>query len=198
MPRLLASMTTVLAMALCGAYTPIIAADPMQACVVAPPAKGKSRQRVDLKAFMLVATELEMQGQRNFDLRYEPPNSECLVENVGLEGGEVQVVYNPWQKGEQTLLYRFAGVGEDSREVLVLYNGRVGLLLKGGDAFHVSEARHGTVSFYAMYKEEPTYQVVKALAAEIFKGDAKPLLAVRWPEGDGEASIVEVSAKLKR
>lgn len=84
------------------------------------------------------------------------------------------------------------------REVLVLYSGTVGLVLKG-EAFHVTEkTRDGVISFYAMFKEEPTYLAVKELAMSILAASAKPLLAVRWPAGAKEGEIVAFdSSKLK-
>jgi hypothetical protein len=148
---------------------------------------------------MAVAGELEAQGEKNFRLKYDPPGAGCLVERVKFSGLDVDTIYNPWEKGLQTLLYRFvARSSPESREVLVLYNGSVGIVAKGGYVFHVTETLNGVVSFYAMYKEEPTYQAVKALAADIFSGTAKPLLAVRWPEGAKEGEIVAFdSSRLK-
>lgn len=172
---------------------------PEASCKVAPPTKGKSRQRFDATAFMVVANELEAQGERNFQLKYDRPAEECLVERFDITGTSVRATYSPWAKGAQTLLYRFvADTPQGSREVLVLYSGTVGLVLKG-EAFHVTEkTRDGVISFYAMFKGEPTYPAVKELATSIFSASAKPLLAVRWPEGAKEAEIVAFdSSKLK-
>ncbi|WP_153067368.1 hypothetical protein [Steroidobacter cummioxidans] len=170
---------------------------PEATCKKLPPAKGKSRQRFDATSFMVVAGELEAQGEKNFRLAYEPPKGECLVERIDLAGQNVTAIYNPWEKGTQTLLYRF--VTEDkAREMLVLYNSLVGLVAKGGYGFHVSETRNGIVSFYAMFKEEPTYEAVKNIASEILSESAKPLLAVRWPEGAKEGEVVAFdSSRLK-
>jgi hypothetical protein len=147
---------------------------------------------------MVVAGELEAQGEKDFRLKYAVPDSECLVERFDLADGKVNAIFSPWAKGPQTLLYRFvAGTPEEPREVLVLYSGTVGLALKG-QAFHVTEKRAGIVSFYAMFKEEPTYQATKELATSILSGSAKPLLAVRWPEGAKEGEIVAFdSSRLK-
>jgi hypothetical protein len=161
--------------------------------------KSKSRQRFDATAFMIVAAELQDQGEKDFKLQYDPPAGECVIERLNLSGLDVYAIYNPWEKGTQTLLYRFvAGPSQDSREVLVLYNGMVGMAAKGGYGFHLSETRNGVVSFYAMFKEEPTYQAVKEIAADIFAGSAKPLLALDWPEGEKEAKFVAFdSSRLK-
>src|SRR5262249_18347051 len=137
---------------------------PDNACKVAPPAKGKSRQRFDAKAFMVVALEIQAQGEQNFVLKYDPPTEECLVERFDAADMHVSAIYSPWTKGIQTLLYRFvAETPQGSREVLTLYSGTVGLVEKGL-AFHVTEKRDGVVSFYAMFKEEPAYPAVKELA----------------------------------
>jgi hypothetical protein len=171
---------------------------PDSPCKEAPLAKGKSRQRFDATAFMVVAGELEAQGEKNFRLKYDPPAAECLVERFDVAGREMSAIYNPWEKGTQTLLYRFlAETPQETREVLVLYSGTAGLVAKG-QAFHVTETRAGVVSFYAMFKEQPTYQAAKDLATSIFSASAKPLLAVRWPEGAKEGEIVAFnSSKLK-
>lgn len=147
---------------------------------------------------MVVAAELEAQGEKDFRLKYDPPASECLVERFTLANGTASAIYSPWAKGTQTLLYRFVTeTPEESREVLVLYSGTVGLVTKG-QAFHVTETRAGIVSFYAMFKEEPTYQAAKELATAIISASAKPLLAVRWPEGAKEGEIVAFdSSRLK-
>jgi hypothetical protein len=172
---------------------------PETSCKVAPPAKGKSRQRFDATAFMVVANELEAQGEKNFRLKYDPPAEECLVERFDAAGMSVSATYSPRAKGVQTLLYRFvADTPQGSREVLVLYSGTVGLVLKG-EAFHVTEkTRDGVISFYAMFKEEPTYQAVKELAMSILSASVKPLLAVRWPAGAKEGEVVAFDdSKLK-
>ena len=123
---------------------------PEASCKVAPPTKGKSRQRFDATAFMVVANELEAQGEKNFQLTYDPPADECLVERFDGAGMSVSATYSPRAKGAQTLLYRFVvDTPQGSREVLVLYSGTVGLVLKG-EAFHVTEkTRDGVISFYA-------------------------------------------------
>jgi len=167
-------------------------------CKAAPPSKGKSRQRFDATAFMTVAGLLEAQGEKNFRLIYDAAAEACLVERFEQSGQDVNAVYNPWQKGTQTLLYKFVRTSaEETREVLVLYSSMVGLVAKG-QGFHVTETRNGVVSFYAMFKEEPTYQAAKDLASSILTDSAKPLLAVRWPPGAPEGEIVAFdSSKLK-
>lgn len=171
---------------------------PETLCKVASSAKGKSRQRFDATAFMAVAGEVEAQGEKDFRLKYDSPDTECLVERFSLAGATVSAIYSPWKKGTQTLLYRFVmEILEGPREVLVLYSGTAGLAAKG-QAFHVTESRAGVVSFYAMFKEEPTYQATKELAMSIFSASAKPLLAVRWPEGAKEGEVVAFdSSRLK-
>jgi len=167
-------------------------------CKEAPWARGKSRQRFDATAFMVVAGELEAQGENDFRLKYDPPAAECLVERFDMHGQEVSAIYNPWQKGTQTLLYSFrAETPEETREVLVLYSGTAGLVAKG-QAFLVTETRAGVVFFYAMFKEQPTYQSAKEVATSIFSASAKPLLSVRWPEGAKEGEVVAFdNSKLK-
>jgi hypothetical protein len=89
------------------------------------------------------------------------------------------------------LNYRFIAKSEEGdREILVLYNGVVGFLAGGHYCFYITETRDRVVSFYAMFREQPTYPVTKQIATEVLSGNAKPLLAVRWPKGAKEGELV--------
>jgi hypothetical protein len=169
---------------------------PVSACASHPVATGKSPQRFDAGSLMVVSAELESQGEANFHLNYTAPTNECLVEPFSIGDVRVQARYSPWEKGGSTLLYRFVierpdGIGE----VLVLYSGTAGFISKRGNVFHVSEERGGLISWYAMFKEEPTYAAIRTLVEQIITGSAKPLMAVRWPKGAKEAEIVAFDNK---
>jgi hypothetical protein len=159
-------------------------------CAGAPKRNGKAHQRFDGVAFMSVASLLEAQGESNFRLQYDNPEAECLVETFEVGSFKVSGVFNPWKKGLQTLYYRFVADGQPARrEILVLYNGSCGML-NGGYCFHVSEQRDGIVSWYAMFRDEPPYAPMKEIVGSILNGTAKPLLAVRWPEGAKQGEVV--------
>jgi hypothetical protein len=166
-------------------------------CTAPPAIKGKSPQRFESKTLMIVANELESQGEANFHVRYSKPAAECLVESFSVGDVKVQARYSKWEKAASTLLYRFVverpkGSGS---EVLVLYNGSASFASGGGFVFHVSEERDGVISWYAMFKEEPTYAAARALVEQIIAGSAKPLLAVRWPKGAKEGEILAFDDK---
>lgn len=161
------------------------------ACAEAPAKKGRAAERLDGAALMLVATELEKQGGADFHLKYAKPAILCVADTFQAGGTTVTAAYSPWQKGLSTLLYRLTFARADGPgEILVLYSGTASLLAGGGLMFHVSEERQGVISWYAMFREEPSLADVKALAERIVQHRAKPLLAVRWPAGAKEGEIV--------
>jgi hypothetical protein len=165
-------------------------------CSSAPAAKGKSPQRFDAVSLMVVAKELESQGEADFHLHYTAPADECLVESFSVGDVKVQARYGKWEKAPSALLYRFlversGGTGE----VLVLYSGTASLLSGRGYVFHVSEEKEGVISWYAMFKEEPTYAGARALLEQVIAGSAKPLMVVRWPPGAKEGEIMALDSK---
>jgi hypothetical protein len=169
---------------------------PLSSCASPPPESGKSRLRFESTPLMLVAHELEEQGESAFYLQYSSPAAECLVETFKLADATVTVSYNPFEKGLSTLVYRATVERPSAKsEVLVLYSGTAGFVSGGDYVFHVLEEKDGIVSWYAMYRDPPTYPVVKVLIEQLVKGDAKPLLAVRWPKGAKEAEIVAFDSK---
>ena len=165
-------------------------------CAEAPPMKGKARERYEAAALMIVAKLLESQGEANFHLQYAKPASHCIVETFSIGEASVAAGYSPWVKGLSTLLYRFTVSRLNERsEILVLYDGMAAVMAGGGLMFHVSEERHGVVSWYGMFAEEPAYPDVKTLVDRIVQGDAKPLLAVTWPKGAKEGEVVAYDTK---
>ena len=163
---------------------------PKLTCASAPDVKGKSRQRFDSSALMVVANELESQGESDFHLKYTSPTAECVIETFQVADATVTASYNPWEKGQSTLNYRFAVERPSGKsEVLVLFSG-MAALVSGGYRFHVSDEKSGVISWYAMFKEAPAYPAVKDLVEKIVSGGAEPLLAVRWPSGAKEGEFV--------
>ena len=147
--------------------------------------KSKSRQEFDSTIFLQVSGILENQGAGSFDVAYEAPKSVCEVESFDNAGSQVTILHSPWKKADATLLYRvLIKSPAEQREILVVYDGIVANVAKE-DCFHVSEKRNGVVSWYAIYKDQPTYTVVKGLVTAILADQAKPLLAVKW-SADGK------------
>ncbi|MFL6602845.1 MAG: hypothetical protein ACJ8R9_16155 [Steroidobacteraceae bacterium] len=166
-------------------------------CESHPTEKGKSRQRFDSLALMVVAGELEAQGEAAFHLKYDAPSADCALETFTVGDTVATVHYNPWEKGPSTLHYRIELANpKGNTEVLVLYSGTSALVAHGGGyVFHVSEERDGVISWYAMFRDEPAYSAVKALVEQIANGSTKPLMAVRWPTGAKEAQVVAFDNK---
>jgi hypothetical protein len=168
----------------------------LQVCTSPPNSKGASRPRDDLISLMMVAKELESQGEADFHLKYDAPKSPCVVETFDVASTKVTAIANPFEKGLSTLLYRFVVERPDGpSDILFIYSGFTALLLDKGNVFHVSEERDGVISWYMMYRDEPTYAAAKALAQDIVADRASPLMAVRWPRGAKEGSIVALDKK---
>ena len=179
-----------------GAYAQDVAKPAIQPCAGPANSAGKSRQRFDSKALMVVALELEAQGEAKFRLDHEPPTSECQLETFDVGEAKVVAIASPPAKGISTVLYRFVVERTDGKsEVLVLNSGTAALVAGKGEVFHVSEQRGGVISWYAMFKEAPAYPPVKELVSQIVSGGATPLMAVRWPAGAKEGEMVVYDTK---
>jgi hypothetical protein len=159
-------------------------------CIGVTDIKSKSRQLFEGKTLMTSLLMLEQQGEKEFKPSYSPPASECVLERFAVAAGAVTTVYSPFEKGEHTLHYRFTATNDTgTREVLVLYDGLASLMAKKGPIFFVVENRAGNISYYAMFREQPTYAALKPLIATILDGAAQPLATVRWPPGAKEPVI---------
>jgi hypothetical protein len=145
---------------------------------------------------MTVAGILESQGEADFHIKFDAPGSECLLETFNTGTANVRASYSAFEKGDSTLLYRFAAdEAANATEVVVVYSGLAGLVANKGSVFHVSQEKDGVISWYAMYREEPTYAVARSLVNDILAGKAQPLLAVRWPKGAKEGEVVSFDGK---
>jgi hypothetical protein len=168
----------------------------LQTCSSMPSARGDSKPRYDLQSLMMVAVELETQGESDFHLKYAAPKAPCIVETFAIDSLQVKAIFNPFEKDLSSLLYRFVVSRPDGpSEILVIYSGVAAIFVNKGPVFHVSEERDGVISWYMMYREEPTYAAAKAIATEIAEERASPLMAVRWPRGAKEGSIVALDKK---
>jgi hypothetical protein len=102
-------------------------------------------------AFMGVLIELQGQGESNFRPAFDPPKSQCRLDDFTVGTTRVLTVYSPWEKGAHTLHYRFVTDDADSpREVLVIYDGFAGFVFKIGQLFYIAETRGGETSYYAI------------------------------------------------
>ena len=192
--RLRSVSTAALLMSMCAALN-ASAAEPVDAvknaCATPPHVGGRSTQLYNSTPLLLVADELEAQGEANFHLRYAVPAAECVVETYDVPERRITASYNPFEKGLSTLNYRFTiARPSDRTEILLLFSGTASLVAGRAYVFHVSEEKDGVISWYAMFREPPDYPVVKNLVQQIVSARAKPLLAVRWPRGAKEGDIV--------
>lgn len=195
-PRRAAAIAALLSVALTTAVSATTLPPTAAACAEAPAVKGRARERFESALLMTIAKELESQGEANFHLKYAKPTAPCLVETFSVGPTLVAAEASPAVKGLSTLLFRFHVARPEGRsEVLVLYSGMAALFGGGGDyVFHVAEERHGVIAWYAMYANEPGYEHAKALVERIVRGEARPLLAVTWPKGANQGSIVDFDA----
>jgi hypothetical protein len=186
------SIKVLLMIALCSASAGAAATetDVIAPCAGVTEIKSKSRQLNHIGTMMVTLLILEKQGEAEFRPKYAAPASACLLEKFDVAGTSVNALYTPFEKGEHTLHYRFtAQSGEEAREILVVYDGDASLTYKKGDVFQVVENRKGDISCYEMFRDQPTYGVVKAIFTSIIDGSAKPLVTVRWPPGAKEPVI---------
>ena len=157
--------------------------------------KSKSRQSFDGSTLMVSLLMLEKQGEADFSPKFAPPSSVCVIDKFDVGGTPVSALYSPFEKGEQTLHYRFVSHGDETREILVVYDGIASLVAKKDLLFIVVEKLKGNVSYYAMFRDQPAYAALKPLIVSILDGSAKPLAMVRWPAGAKEPVIDAYDAK---
>ena len=132
---------------------------------------------------------LEGKGEAGFHPTYAPPASQCVFEKFDVADAGVQAIYVPLVKdAAPTLHWRFIASGAEAREILVQYDGTAAVMAKK-DVFYVVEERKGSIAYYAMFRDQPTYAALKPLVASILDGSAQPLALVRWPAGAKEPVI---------
>jgi hypothetical protein len=158
--------------------------------------KSKSRESSAASTLMVSLLTIEKQGEADFRPKYAAPASECVFQKFEVAGVSVSAIYTPFAKGESTLHYRFAAAGSDEpREIIVVYDALASLVAKKGEIFFVIENRKGSISYYAMYRDQPTYAVLKPVVVSILDGTAKPLATVHWPAGAKEPVIDAFDSK---
>jgi len=158
--------------------------------------KNKAKQVFDGTQFMVAAAGPEQEGKNNFKIVYPEPKALCVQDEFESDGKKVIAYYAPWEKDIQTLHYRFVAIdGTETREVVVLYNGLIGLVGKKGFYFYVAETRKGVISYYAMFNNQPNYKILKELAENILNDTAKPVLAVQWRATEKEAEVLVYDSK---
>src|SRR5688572_21696742 len=90
--------TVVLTLSSLCTYAQDAATPTIQSCASPMSTEGKSRQRFDSTALMVVAGELEAQGEAKFHLEFSPPTSECQVESFDVADTKVVATASPFQK----------------------------------------------------------------------------------------------------
>jgi len=157
----------------------------------------ESKSRPYWKSGTLMSNLLVLQGkgEAKFHLEAAPPASQCVFERFDVAGVKVESIRSPFEKSAgTTLLWRFHADGADARDVLVLYDGTASAMADK-EVFFVAEERKGSISYYAMFRDQPTHAALKPLVTSIFDGSAKPLATVRWPAGAVEPVIDAYDAK---
>jgi hypothetical protein len=166
----------------------------LAACAGVVDVKSKSRQYFEGKTLMTNLLALEAQGEAKFHPTFAAPSSQCLFEKFDVGATPVQAVYTPHEKGEATLNWRFVAAGAEPREIFVIYDGMASFMADK-EVFFVVQEHRTNISYYAMYRDQPTYAVLKPLVIGILDGSAVPLATVRWPPGEKEPEISEYDTK---
>ena len=169
-------------------------ADAVAPCSGVTDAKSKARQLFDGKTLMVSLSSLEAQGEAKFHPTFAPPSSQCVYEKFDAGTSPVEAIYSPFEKGEHTLHWRFTTVTPEPREIVVIYDGMASFIAKKDVSFVVEE-RKGSISYYAMFRDQPTYVALKPVVSGILDGSAQPLATVRWPAGAKEPVIDAYDSK---
>jgi hypothetical protein len=168
------------------------------ACPDEPKLREKPRLVRDLTTWVMLISPLEIQGNGNFELRYEFPETSCDKDVIKTNAGTAKVLYSPFDAELESLLYR--AVIEDMaepREIVVLYAEIVTAVRNRGFHFYIAESRGEKTYFYAMYRDQPRYEAIRPILVDILNGKATVLIAVEWPKGSNDALIVEIDKNLK-
>jgi hypothetical protein len=164
-------------------------------CVSVTDIKSKSKTTNESSTLMVSLLTIEKQGEANFKPDYTTPASQCVFDRFEVAGAPVVATYTPFEKGDTTLHFRFTtGDGDAARDIIVVYDGMASLMAKK-TVFFVVEKRAGVVSYYEMYREQPSYAALKPLVSAIVDGSAQPLAQVRWPAGAKEPVIDKFDSK---
>ena len=169
-------------------------ADAVAPCAGVADAKSKSRMLFDGKTLMVNLLSLEAQGEAAFHPTFASPASQCLFEKFDAGNSPVEAVYSPFEKGEHTLHWRFTTGAPEPREIVVIYDGMASFMAKK-DVFFVVEERKPNIHYYAMFRDQPTFAVLKPLVTGILDGSSKPLASVNWPPGAKEPVIDAYDSK---
>jgi len=154
-------------------------------CTGVTEAKSKSRQTDDLQTFMFTAVSLENRGEARFHAQYITPPSECVFGKFDAGATPVEAIYSPVVEDLQTTHWRFHVPGAQPRDIIVFYDGNASLMSKK-TIFQVVEERDGSILFYSMFRDRPTYEALKPLVTSIIDGSLKPVVGLRWPPGAKE------------
>jgi hypothetical protein len=93
------------------------------------------------------------------------------------------------------LLFRLNAKNEkEKRTVLVLYSGMLSLLA-GTDNyyFYVAEEYKKSIRYYAMFKAEPSFELVSQVVESALKNPDGALVATRWAGKESEIFIYDNS-----
>jgi hypothetical protein len=158
-------------------------------CADVKDVESKSRPYWKGETMMTNLLILQGKGEAKFHLSLVPPASECVFGKFDVAGVKVEGIRSPLEKSpETTRLWRFRTDGAEPREVLVVCDGTVSVTADK-EVFFVAEERKGSISYYAMFRDQPTFAALKPLVTSIIDGSAAPLATVRWPAGAVEPLI---------
>jgi len=165
------------------------AADGIADCPDSTDVSSKSRPYWKGDTLMAALLILQGKGEAKFHLEDAAPKNECVFEKFEVAGVAVEAIRSPYKKSAESIrTWRFRAEGAEPRDVLVLYDGTASMMANK-EVFFVAEERKGGISYYAMFRDQPTFAVLKPMVMSILDGGASPLATVRWPPGAIEPVI---------
>ena len=147
------------------------------------------------KNFMSLVLNQEQNGKRGFRLQFDKVKKPESENQLKLGGYEVVAQKYSFRAGEQTLLFRLnAKNAKEKRAILVLYSGMLSLLA-GTDNyyFYVAEEYKKSIRYYAMFKAEPSFELVSQVVESALKNPDVALVATRWAGKESEIFIYDNS-----
>lgn len=174
-----------------------VGAQAAEPCAGVADIKSKSRQIFDSSVLMPHLMVLQGQGEANFHPVITKPRSQCSFEKFEAAGVSVEALYTPFEKlAEPTLLWQFTTSGAEPRTIQVVHDAIASMVAKK-QVFFLVEERAGSISHFAIFREQPAYAALKPLVSGILDGSVQPLSVVHWPSGAKEPAIDAFDKRLK-
>lgn len=177
--------------------------EPAAACAAPPPIPKKTAKDIrDAAAYIMMAGALgaavdEAAGEQPAEAPQAegppeeepvPPAPECLLETLDTDGVTIRAFYTPGETAGDRQ-YRFAiGTAGEERIISVLPEPLIAILVKEGDYAAVMETRGDSTLIYRILRNEPSYDMLKAMVLDILRGAVRPVIGLQRKD-DGSTNI---------